>query len=84
MLLCYNVYRKGGKGMKLEEKILKSFKKYMGKEVEGLDLIVTLSEDNWPDFEGTYACEVMERQDNGRVWSCECTRNGNVKDTYEL
>jgi hypothetical protein len=56
----------------------------MGKEVEGIDLIVTLSEDNWPDFEGTYACEVMERQDNGRVWSCECTRNGNVKDTYEL
>lgn len=70
--------------MILEEKILKSFKKYMGKEVEGLDLIVALTEDCWPDFEGTYSCEVMEKQDNGKVWTCECTKSGNVKETYSL
>ena len=70
--------------MSLEEKILKSFIKYMGKEVEGLDLIVAWTEDCWPDFEGSYTCEVMERQDNGKVWTCICTRSGNVKDTYLL
>jgi len=70
--------------MNLEEKILKSFIKYEGKEVKGLDLIVSLIPDCWPDYEGTYSCEVMEKQDNGRVWTCECTRSGNVKDTYLL
>lgn len=70
--------------MSLEQKILKSFIKYMGKEVEGLDLIVSWTEDCWPDFEGSYTCEVMERQDNGKVWTCICTRSGNIKDTYLL
>lgn len=68
----------------LEKKILESFKKYEGKEVEDLDLFVAVIEDCWPDDEGVYSCEVMERQDNGRVWTCECTKNGKVKETYEL
>ena len=70
--------------MKLEEKIFKSFVKYMGKDVEKLDLLVAVTEDCWPDFEGTYSCEVMEKQDNGKVWTCTCTRNGRVKETYLL
>lgn len=70
--------------MKLEEKILKSFIKYEGKEVKGLNLMVAWTPDCWPDEEGTYSCEVMETQDNGRVWTCECTKSGNVKETYEL
>lgn len=68
----------------LEQKILKLFIKYMEKEVEGLDLFVALTEDCWPDFEGTYSCEVMERQDNGKVWTCECTKSGKIKEVIEL
>lgn len=68
----------------LEEKILKSFRKFEGKEVENLDLIVSLISDCWPDFENNYTCEVMEKQENGKVWTCECTKNGNIKDTYML
>lgn len=68
----------------LEETILKSFIKKLGKEVKNLDLIVAFNDDCWPDDEGKYLVEVMERQDNGRVWTCECTRSGNIKDWYEL
>lgn len=68
----------------LEEKILKSFIKYEGKEVAELELFVVISEDEFPDEEGIYHAQVMERQDNGRVWECTCTRTGNVKETYEL
>lgn len=68
----------------LEEKILKSFIKYEGKEVEGLDLIVCWIPDNWPDFGNVYSCEVMESQDNGKVWEVECTKSGKVKNTYLL
>lgn len=68
--------------MKLEEKILKSFIKHEGKEVEGLDLIVCLTPDCWPDDYNTYSCEIMEKQDNGKVWTVECTRTGNVKEVY--
>jgi len=68
----------------LEEKILKSFIKYEGKEVKDLDLLVALCPDCWPDDEGVYTCEVMETQDNGRAWHVECTKNGNVKETFEL
>lgn len=69
----------------LEEKILKSFIKYMGKEVEGLELEVALSPDCWPeDYDNLYTCEVMEKQDNGKVWTCECTKSGKVKDAYEV
>ena len=71
--------------MILEDKILASFIRYMGKEVEGLDLMVSISEDLWPDeMDGTYRCEVMETNDNGKVWTCECTRSGNVKSAYML
>lgn len=69
----------------MEEKILKSFTKKMGKEVEGLDLMVVISPDCWPeDLDNIYTCEVMEKQDNGRVWTCECTKNGNIKEIYEI
>ena len=67
--------------MSLEEKILKSFIKHEGKEVKGLDLMVSIDPENW---EEEHACEVMEKQDNGRAWTCECTKNGIVKETYEL
>lgn len=70
--------------MNLEEKILKSFIKYMKKEVDNLKLIVCISPDCWPDDYNAYTCEIMEEQDNGRAWSCECTKNGNVKDVIEL
>ena len=70
----------------LEEKILKSFIKYEGNEVKDLDLIVFIDEDYWPDPDNiyNYCCEVMERKDNGRVWTCVCTKSGKIKETYEL
>jgi hypothetical protein len=68
----------------LEERILKSFKKKLGKEVEGLDIMVAFNYDCWPDDEGFYLAEVMERETNGKVWTCICTRSGNVKDYYEV
>lgn len=64
----------------LEEKILKSFRKYEGKEVEDLELAVAL-DDGWDD---EHTCSVMEAKNNGRVWFVECTKSGNVKETYEL
>ena len=68
----------------LEEKILKNFIKYEGKEVEGLDLIVCINEDAWPDDEGYYFAEVMENENNGMVWECTCTKSGKIKETYKL
>lgn len=70
--------------MKLEETILNSFKKKLGKEVEGLDLMVAFTEDTWPDEDGHYQTIVMDKQSNGKVWDCECTRNGNIKDYFEV
>ena len=70
--------------MSLEEKILVAFNKYMGEEVKGLDLIISICPDCWPDYEGTYSCEVMEKQDNGKVWNVECTKFGKIKDCIEL
>lgn len=67
----------------LEQKILKSFIKYEGKEVEGLDLVVFISPDYWGE-DGEYLCDVLESKENGRVWTCECTRSGKIKETYEL
>lgn len=68
--------------MQLENKILKSFIKYEGKEVEGLDLIVCMPDlETW---EEEHECVVEETRANGKVWNVTCTRNGNVKDTYML
>ncbi len=67
--------------MSLEEKILKSFVKYEGKEVEGLDLVVFIDPDAW---EEEHLCEVLESKANGKVWEVACTRTGNVKETYLL
>lgn len=66
--------------MTLEEKVLKSFIKYEGKEVEGLELIVAIP-DCWGD-DDEYYCQVLESKDNGKVWEVTCTRTGNVKGTY--
>lgn len=68
----------------LERNILDSFKKQMGEEVKDLELMVAFNEDTWPDEDHIYQAEVMETKNNGRVWGCECTRNGRVKDTYEI
>lgn len=70
--------------IKLEDKILEQFKKKMKDEVKDLELFVALSDDCWPDCEGIYQCEVMENQDNGKVWTCVCTKSGNIKDIYEV
>lgn len=66
----------------LEEKIFKQFIKKMGKEVEGLDLFPALEEDSWD--EGENCCLIMEKEDNGKVWECYCTKNGNIKDIIEI
>ena len=68
----------------LETKILKSFVKHEGKAVKGLDLLVATCDDEWPDDDGVYHAQVMEPQDNGKVWECVCTKNGSIKETYEL
>ena len=64
----------------MEEKILKSFKKYEGKSVKDLDLIVSIPD----DFDYGHECQVMEKKDNGKVWHVTCTKSGNVKDTLLL
>lgn len=68
----------------LESKILRSFTKKLGKEVEGLDLIVCVEPDTWPDDDGQYSAVVEEKKDNGKVWDCYCTKNGNIKEYFEL
>ena len=60
----------------MEQKILESFKKRMGKKVQGLDLLVSLNGD-CGDWDNT--CEIMETKDNGKVWLVECTKTGNIK-----
>ena len=64
----------------MEEKILKSFKRYEGKSVEGLELIVSIPD----DYAEEHTCEIMEKKDNGRVWSVTCNRNHTVIDVFEL
>ena len=68
----------------LEKKILNQFIKKMGNEVKGLNLFATIAEDMWPDETGYYECVVMEQESNGKVWSVECTRTGNIKTIYML
>lgn len=66
----------------LEQKIFEQFIKKMGKEVEGLDLFPAIEEDTWD--EGENLCLVMEKQDNGKVWECSCTKTGKIKDIIEI
>lgn len=66
----------------MEQKILESFNKKMGKEVQGLELLVALNTDEYDNWDKT--CEVMETKDNGKVWFVECTKTGNVKSIYQL
>lgn len=68
----------------IEEKVLENFKRKMKEKVKDLDLIAVFNEDAWPDEDGNYFIEVLERKDNGRVWTLECTRSGNIKEVYEL
>lgn len=67
----------------LEQKLLEVFKKKFGKEVEGLDLMVSIPDpDTW---EEEHTCLIMETKDCGRVWEVYFTRTGNnIKDWYEL
>ena len=67
-----------------EGKILNAFIKYMGDKVKGLNLFVALSPDCWPNDDNTYTCEVMQKEDNGKVWTCVCTKSGKIKDVYEV
>ena len=60
----------------MEEKILKQFKRILGKEVKGLNLIISMPD----DFEEEPECVIMEKRDNGKVWDVV----GNIKDYYEL
>ena len=64
----------------MEEKILKQFKRILGKEVKGLNLIISMPD----DFEEEPECVIMEKRDNGKVWDVVCTKKGNIKDYYEL
>lgn len=68
----------------LEEKIFEQFIKKMGKEVEGLDLFPALEEDSWDDDEPENLCLIMEKEDNGRVWECSCTKSGKIKTILEI
>lgn len=70
--------------MKIEETILKSFKRKMGRDVENLDLIVCISPDCFPDDYNEYSCEVMESRDNGMVWVVYTDQFGNVSETFEI
>lgn len=67
----------------MEELLLKNFKKKL-KQPKIQNLIVLFNPDAWPDEEGTYWVEIAEREDNGKVWTCECTKSGNIKEYYEL
>lgn len=64
----------------MEEIILKSFKKYEGKEVKDLDLMVAIP-DNFDEYP---TCQVMETKVNGKVWDVVCTKSGRVKETLLL
>ncbi len=64
----------------MEEKILKSFIKHKGKEVENLDLMVALPD----NFEDCPTCQVMEKEMNGKVWDVICTKSGRVKEILLL
>lgn len=66
----------------MEEKILNSFVKKMKGEVKKEDLIVSIPDCFGDDDE--YYCEVLEKENNGRVWNVETTRNYNVKTIDEM
>ena len=70
--------------MNIEQVILNNFKKYMKSQVQDLDLIISLSEDTFPDDYGIYSCEIMEAEDNGKVWNVTCTKNGKIKEAILL
>ena len=59
---------------RMEATILRSFKKTV-KEARNLNLIVSLPDDFYEDYE----CEVMEKKDNGKVWAVKCSKVGTVK-----
>lgn len=67
--------------MKIEEKILETFKKKLGAEAKKLNLMVSLDPEAW---EEDHYCEVMEKQDNGKVWEVKTTRSGKVIEIYEI
>lgn len=66
----------------MEERILKNFKKL--EQPKNQNLIVLFNPDTWPDEDGLYIIEIAEREDNGKVWSCVCTKQGKIKEYYEI
>lgn len=66
----------------MEEKLLEGFKKKLGKEVEGLDLFVSMNFDE--NGKWTKDAEILEDIINGRAWFIVCTRTGNIKEIFEL
>ena len=65
----------------MEEKILEQFKKKMKMEDRN-DLAFSVDFENW-DY-GDYTCEVLERKDNGKVWTIECYSTGRIRKILEV
>jgi hypothetical protein len=65
----------------MEKKILESFKKKLGKEVEGLDLSISLDPDLWNE---AHEVDIYEKRSNGKVWTCFCTRTGRIESILEV
>ena len=65
--------------MSLEEKILDLFQKKEG--IDTSNLIVSLPD----DFDESYSCEIMEQEDNGKVWTIQLnSKLTRIVDIYEL
>ena len=61
--------------------IMGQFKKKMKMEDRD-DLTLEIDFESW-DYED-YTCEVIERKDNGKVWTIECYSTGRIRNILEL
>ena len=68
----------------LEAKILRNFKRHMGKEIKGLKMFADICPDTWPDEYNIYWCEIFEEKENGQVWTIACTQKGSIKDILKV
>lgn len=66
----------------VKEKILKAFKETMNEEVGSLDLIVNIPDDDL--FYKNGLCFILEKKENGRVWSFEYAPNGKTTEVTKL
>lgn len=67
--------------MEFEKRILSSFKKKMKKEVDGLELFVSYDPDLWSE---AHEVDIIENKDNGKVWTCFCSKNGRIESILEV